>query len=156
MLETPVSQWALETARNGRRTLEAGVTFVRDLAGAPLDRNCLVDRISKESLTAVARQLVFVDLPIPPFLHRTHDRGYAMERAWERDTGVLSQCFVDLKEGERAGWRPSLIVSPVIVGLAERALALTIDAVKQKLAAGSPPPDLDVLQLRAGGRLIAP
>jgi imidazolonepropionase-like amidohydrolase len=34
VLETPVSQWALETARNGRRTLEAGVTFVRDLAGA--------------------------------------------------------------------------------------------------------------------------
>lgn len=33
-LATPVSQWALETARNARRTLEAGVTFVRDLAGA--------------------------------------------------------------------------------------------------------------------------
>jgi len=34
VLETPVSQWALESARNARRTLEAGVTFVRDLAGA--------------------------------------------------------------------------------------------------------------------------
>jgi imidazolonepropionase-like amidohydrolase len=30
----PVSMWALETARNARLTLEAGVTFVRDLAGA--------------------------------------------------------------------------------------------------------------------------
>jgi imidazolonepropionase-like amidohydrolase len=34
VLQTPVSQWALESARNARRTLEAGVTFVRDLAGA--------------------------------------------------------------------------------------------------------------------------
>ena len=34
VLTTPVSRWALETARNARRTLEAGVTFVRDLCGA--------------------------------------------------------------------------------------------------------------------------
>jgi len=34
VLNTPVSQWALEAARNARLTLESGVTFVRDLAGA--------------------------------------------------------------------------------------------------------------------------
>ena len=34
VLETPVTQWALETARNARLTLKAGVTFVRDLCGA--------------------------------------------------------------------------------------------------------------------------
>jgi imidazolonepropionase-like amidohydrolase len=34
LLQTPVTQWALEAARNARLTLEAGVTFVRDLAGA--------------------------------------------------------------------------------------------------------------------------
>jgi len=33
-LSTPVTQWALEAAANARRTLEGGVTFVRDLAGA--------------------------------------------------------------------------------------------------------------------------
>jgi imidazolonepropionase-like amidohydrolase len=33
-LGRPVSAWALEAARNMRVTLEAGVTFVRDLAGA--------------------------------------------------------------------------------------------------------------------------
>jgi imidazolonepropionase-like amidohydrolase len=32
-LGRPLSEWALETARNARVTLEAGVTFVRDLAG---------------------------------------------------------------------------------------------------------------------------
>jgi 3-hydroxy-9,10-secoandrosta-1,3,5(10)-triene-9,17-dione monooxygenase len=41
-------------------------------------------------------------------------------------------------------------LSPVLVGLAERALTLTIDAVKQRIAAGQPPADLDVLQLRIG------
>lgn len=34
LLATPVTAWALESARNMRLTLEAGVTFVRDLAGA--------------------------------------------------------------------------------------------------------------------------
>ena len=34
VLATPVTAWALEAARNARTTLEAGVTFVRDLAGA--------------------------------------------------------------------------------------------------------------------------
>jgi imidazolonepropionase-like amidohydrolase len=34
VLSTPVTQWALETAANARVTLEAGVTFVRDLCGA--------------------------------------------------------------------------------------------------------------------------
>jgi imidazolonepropionase-like amidohydrolase len=34
LLQTPVSRWALESARNARVTLEAGVTFVRDLSGA--------------------------------------------------------------------------------------------------------------------------
>jgi len=34
VLRTPVTQWALESARNARVTLEAGVTVVRDLCGA--------------------------------------------------------------------------------------------------------------------------
>jgi imidazolonepropionase-like amidohydrolase len=33
-LTTPLTQWALEAASNARKTLEAGVTFVRDLGGA--------------------------------------------------------------------------------------------------------------------------
>lgn len=34
VLSTPVTEWALESAANARATLEAGVTFVRDLCGA--------------------------------------------------------------------------------------------------------------------------
>jgi imidazolonepropionase-like amidohydrolase len=44
VLDTPVSRWALEAARNARLTLEAGVTFVRDLCGA--------DRGLREALAA--------------------------------------------------------------------------------------------------------
>lgn len=41
-------------------------------------------------------------------------------------------------------------LSPVILGLAERALAIAVDGAKQKIAAGQPPADLDLLQLRIG------
>jgi imidazolonepropionase-like amidohydrolase len=44
LLATPLTRWALEAARNARLTLEAGVTFVRDLAGA--------DRGIRDSLAA--------------------------------------------------------------------------------------------------------
>jgi imidazolonepropionase-like amidohydrolase len=44
VLSTPVTSWALEAARNARVTLEAGVTFVRDLCGA--------DRGLRDSLAA--------------------------------------------------------------------------------------------------------
>src|SRR5690606_34159270 len=41
-------------------------------------------------------------------------------------------------------------LSPVPVGLAERALALTVESVKRRLAGGNAPPDIDALQLRMG------
>ena len=44
VLSTPISRWALEAAQNARVTLEAGVTFVRDLCGA--------DRGLRDSLAA--------------------------------------------------------------------------------------------------------
>jgi imidazolonepropionase-like amidohydrolase len=43
-LRTPVTQWVLESAQNFRRTLEAGVTFVRDAAGADAGMRESVDR----------------------------------------------------------------------------------------------------------------
>lgn len=44
VLTTPVSYWALETARNAKTTLEAGVTFVRDLSGADRGLRDALDR----------------------------------------------------------------------------------------------------------------
>src|SRR4051794_39673070 len=34
LMRTPITQWTLEAGSHMRRTLEAGVTFVRDAAGA--------------------------------------------------------------------------------------------------------------------------
>ncbi len=44
LLRTPVTEWTLETASNLRRTLEAGVTFVRDAAGADAGMRDAIDR----------------------------------------------------------------------------------------------------------------
>ena len=44
LLQIPVTQWALEAAQNARLTLEAGVTFVRDLCGADRGLRDAIDR----------------------------------------------------------------------------------------------------------------
>lgn len=44
LLNTPITQWSLETARNLRRTLECGVTFVRDASGADAGMRTAVAR----------------------------------------------------------------------------------------------------------------
>ena len=44
VLSTPITRWTLEAAQNARVTLESGVTFIRDLAGA--------DRGLRDSLAA--------------------------------------------------------------------------------------------------------
>jgi imidazolonepropionase-like amidohydrolase len=43
-MRTPLTQWTLEGASNLRRTLEAGVTFVRDAAGADSGVRDAIDR----------------------------------------------------------------------------------------------------------------
>jgi imidazolonepropionase-like amidohydrolase len=44
LMRTPITQWTLEAAQNMRRTLEAGVTFVRDAAGADAGMREAVER----------------------------------------------------------------------------------------------------------------
>ncbi|HZT16052.1 MAG TPA: amidohydrolase family protein [Gaiellaceae bacterium] len=57
VLATPVTRWVLESARNARATLEAGVTFVRDLGGA--DRG-LRDAIASGDVAGPALQISVV------------------------------------------------------------------------------------------------
>jgi hypothetical protein len=99
----------------------------RDLKGAPLSPETLIERVSKESLGAVARTLVFKDLILPPFLHPSADRGLALERQWEHDTQILGQPFAALAAGEKEGWRPSLIVSPMIIEDGRRLLISNLE-----------------------------
>lgn len=102
-------------------------TLHRDLDGTALSSDDLIARVAKESLGAVARTLVFKDLLLPPFLHPAGDRGLALERQWERDTRILGQPFAALAAGEKEGWRPSLIVSPMIVEDGRRLLISNLE-----------------------------
>ncbi len=105
----------------------------------------LVDRVATDSLGPVARELVFRDFFLPPFLHRTADRGLALERAWEHDTRILEQPFSALEAGETEGWRPSLIVSPVIVEDGRRLLISNLD-LGELITVSAEPPSLQALE----------
>jgi hypothetical protein len=73
--------------------------------------------VAQDSLTPVAQRLLFADLPMT-FVPATAkgDRGRTLERAWSRNMkGALDKSFQDLAEGEAEGWRPSLIISPMLV-----------------------------------------
>jgi hypothetical protein len=95
-------------------------------SGARLSREEMVAAISTDSLEAVARKLIFGDLSPLPF-RAWNDRGYALEREWEKSTEVLASTFGDLWAGEKEGWRPSLVVSPVIVEDGRRLLISNLD-----------------------------
>lgn len=70
-----------------------------------------------DSLTPIARQMLQRDIPRSLFWPFTspswktwQDRGLLLERHWE----TLNVPFADLRDGEDQGWRPSLIISPMI------------------------------------------
>jgi hypothetical protein len=83
----------------------------------PAGSSFAVEKVGQDSLTPVTQSILFTDLPtlFVPFPCDT-DRGRVLERTWtEQFDGVLDQPFGSLAEGEAAGWRPSLIVSPMLV-----------------------------------------
>ena len=100
----------------------AGLAAARHVPGE-LDA-ALVPRLERESLSPVARWTAVPDLlsMLCP-VRLSHDRGRVLETAWERNTSPkgreadspLFAPFRGLAEGERNGWRPSLILSPMIV-----------------------------------------
>ena len=78
----------------------------------------LNNNIRQDFLMPVARATIFPDL-IPSMLLPipfTYDRGKALEAAWTvYFNGQLDQSFHDLHDGEKDGWRPSLIFSPMTI-----------------------------------------
>jgi hypothetical protein len=97
-----------------------------DGSGAPLDRATMIERIGADSLAPLTRALLFHDMSLLPMLF-TPDRGETLQRAWQDQTKSLGGPFVGLREGESAGWRPSLIASPVIVEDGRRLLFSNLD-----------------------------
>jgi hypothetical protein len=97
--------------------------------GSSLDGEELVRQVSRDSLSDVAHQLVFRDLPLAflPFPNRK-DRGWAMEEAWKRHLGrAFEPTFEDLEVGERKGWWPSLVFSPMLVEDGRRLFMTNLD-----------------------------
>ena len=105
----------------------------------------VIEDAAKDSLTAITRALIFPH----------QDRGTALERSWERDTnGRLARPFRELLGGERAGWLPSLVYSPMMVEDGRRLLVsnLQLGAIATSLRPWTVPetptgPSISSLQL---------
>ncbi len=101
-------------------------------------REDLLASLRKDSLTPLIREMVFFDLPaiFAPDVQK-RDRGLELERVWDDSTDSTKQTedgldqpggpntgfrkeglgveFLSLAKGEKDGWRPSLIISPLII-----------------------------------------
>lgn len=93
-------------------------------------------------LTPVAGQLMRRDLwsPLVPRPLR-RDRGHSIEEAWSRSMcQMLDVPFRDLAAGEAAGWRPSLVYSPMIVEDGRQLVISNLDfdrVIQNRAAAGT-------------------
>jgi hypothetical protein len=84
----------------------------------------LRDESRLDSLTPIIRRLLPRDLPhgFWPLAQKT-DRGTVLEDQWE----TLTPTFEQLLPGEQEGWRPSLIISPMVVETGRRLLFSNLD-----------------------------
>jgi hypothetical protein len=94
--------------------------------GATLTRDALLDITEKGGLSAVAAGLVFRDV-LPPPLRRGPDRGLELELAWEEHCPELRSPVSALAAGEAEGWRPSVVLSPMVVEDGRRLLIANLD-----------------------------
>jgi len=102
-------------------------------------------------------------------LRRSNDRGRVLEDTWEQNIGrdcpaagkPMAGPFRDLAVGEREGWRPSMIVSPMIVEVSAPMLISNLDLGDLnrdeffKKFADEPVVDADQLKLSTAVRMNA-
>jgi hypothetical protein len=139
-LNTPVSfPYRVRLVTGASGGMIAGAYYVASLAepgtageirrNAELTSSQLFDGVCQDFLTPVVHTFVTRDLPswLLPF-HLGRDRGCSMEMEWQTTMhGQLDQTFADLLQGERAGWRPSLIFSPMLVEDARQLFISNLD-----------------------------
>jgi len=83
-----------------------------------------VTPIPRDSLSAVAQQLVQRDIPLLFSDHvQLTDRGTVLEDQW----ATLDVPFADLAPGEAEGWRPSILFSPMLVETGQPLLIGNLD-----------------------------
>jgi hypothetical protein len=123
------------------------------IKGRTEDRDALetlVRNLAEDSLSVSVKQMIFHDAwwTLLPFSN-SHDRGRALEAQWSTywdayidpkltgGTRVGDMTFGRLRAGERAGWRPSLVYSPMMVEDGRRVLItnLQLAALTQDVGA---------------------
>jgi hypothetical protein len=76
-----------------------------------------------DSLTPILQQLFCRDIPMifAPTAHQKRDRGIVLDEQWTSLCGE-NATFDALRQGEIEGWRPSLVLSPMVVETGRRLL----------------------------------
>jgi hypothetical protein len=88
-------------------------------------RHCLTE----DALTPIMQQMVLGDIPsfFSPWPSK-YDRGRALEDAWlENLNHSLDRTFADFREDEKAGKRPFLVFTPMLVEDGRRVLISNLD-----------------------------
>jgi tetratricopeptide (TPR) repeat protein len=114
-------------------------SYVATLPAPPVRRtkrqlDSLLANVAADSLTPVVRRMLLGDLPsILAWWDQSHDRGITLEETWKDRNPALREPMSGLAAGEHAGWRPSLVVSPMLV---EDAAPLLISNLELKRLGG--------------------
>jgi hypothetical protein len=112
------------------------VATSNDAAG---DAKRLLYTLADDMLSSVFKGMLFRDLlrDFLPFIVR-RDRGEILEKTWWLNMGSAWQkTFADLAPGEQAGWRPSLVFSPMLVEDGRRLLVSNLDLEKLTTSDGN-------------------
>ena len=85
--------------------------------------------LTRDDLTAMVKQQVYEDVPnlFSPWPAR-HDRGKELERVWSRNLrGALDIPIGQLRADEKAGRRPSLVFTPMMIEDGRRLIVSNLD-----------------------------
>jgi hypothetical protein len=98
--------------------IDGSWTIRRDKEGKPIPANLLGPYIAAgpvDYLTPVMNRIVFCDVPASfvPTPYYMRDRGHCLEDCFNGTCHELEQSFASLRGGEEAGWRPSIVFSPM-------------------------------------------
>ncbi|HEV7922517.1 MAG TPA: hypothetical protein VGR02_17170, partial [Thermoanaerobaculia bacterium] len=102
------------------------------VAGA---RPCEASSIARDALDPVARALALRDVPKLFLPFHFADRGVALEQAWIDNSAPMGKPLGELAAGEAAGWRPSLVFTPMFAEDGRRLIVSNLDCSRMTTAA---------------------
>lgn len=97
------------------------------------------EKLTRDSLTPILDEMLFFDFPamFSPW-YQDSDRGIELEKVWHHNlNNALNINFANLKAGELAGWRPSIIFSPMMIEDGRRLFISNLDLQRVVRNAGN-------------------